>query len=212
MMYENKIMTKQTGYEYSTHNLLETPQKYKMTPFQGSQFLEQYKESRRLAIELIRDKVGTITLDQATTQMQQDFKHYLEIIITSKFSTKKLFESIFLTVLRDKDDVNVTKIINEFVKRFEIKKRIFSFYNQEIKEASNDYKIIDNYILLASICVLEYKKTKNLKYLNVLLKLNDTICSQITLIPENITGFLCLFALKSELDYILDLIKNIGSR
>ena len=212
MMYENKIMTKQTGYVYSTHNLLETPQKYKMTPFQGSQFLEQYKESRRLAIELIRDKVGTITLDQATTQMQQDFKHHLEIIITSKFSTKKLFESIFLTVLRDKDDVNVTKIINEFVKRFEIKKRIFSFYNQEIKEASNDYKIIDNYILLASICVLEYKKTKNLKYLNVLLKLNDTICSQITLIPENITGFLCLFALKSELDYILDLIKNIGSR
>ncbi len=211
-MYEDKIMAKQTGYEYSTHNLLETPQKYKMTPFQGSQFLEQYKESRRLAIELIRDKVGTITLDQATTQMQQDFKHYLEIIITSKFSTKKLFESIFLTVLRDKDDVNVTKIINEFVKRFEIKKRIFSFYNQEIKEASNDYKIIDNYILLASICVLEYKKTKNLKYLNVLLKLNDTICSQITLIPENITGFLCLFALKSELDYILDLIKNIGSR
>ena len=59
---------------------------------------------------------------------------------------------------------------------------------------------------------MEYKKTKNLKYLNVLLKLNDTICSQITLIPENITGFLCLFALKSELDYILDLIKNIGSR
>ena len=210
MMYEDKIMAKQTGYEYSTHNLLETPQKYKMTPFQGSQFLEQYKESRRLAIELIRDKVGTITLDQATTQMQQDFKHYLEIIITSKFSTKKLFESIFLTVLRDKDDVNVTKIINEFVKRFEIKKRIFSFYNQEIKEASNDYKIIDNYILLASICVLEYKKTKNLKYLNVLLKLNDTICSQITLIPKNITGFLCLFALKSELDYISDLLKNNG--
>ena len=210
-MCENKIMTKQTGYEYSSHNLLETPQKYKMTPFQGSQFLEQYKESRRLAIELIRDKVSTITLDQATTQMQQDFKHPLEIINASKFSTKKLFESIFLIVIRDKDDVNVTNIINRFVKKFEVKKRIFSFYNQEIKEVSNDYKIIDNYILLASICVLEYKKTRNLKYLNVLLKLNDTICSQIGLITENITGFLCLFVLKSELDYILDLIKNIGS-
>ena len=130
-MCENKIMTKQTGYEYSSHNLLETPQKYKMTPFQGSQFLEQYKESRRLAIELIRDKVSTITLDQATTQMQQDFKHPLEIINASKFSTKKLFESIFLIVIRDKDDVNVTNIINRFVKKFEVKKRIFSFYNQE---------------------------------------------------------------------------------
>jgi len=95
-------------------------------------------------------------------------------------------------------------------KRFEIKKRIFSFYNQEIKEASNDYKIIDNYILLASICVLEYKKTKNLKYINVLLKLNDTICSQINIISENNTSFLCFFALKSELDYILDLIKKNG--
>ena len=100
--------------------------------------------------------------------------------------------------------------MNDFIKKFEIKKRIFSSYNKEIQEASNDYKTLPNYILLASICVLKYKKTKNLKYINVLLKLNDTICSQINIISENNTSFLCFFALKSELDYIFDLIKKNG--
>ena len=203
-------MSKQAGYEYSTQNLLETPQKYEMTPFQGRNFLELYKESRKFSIQLIKDKIDTITLDQAATQMQLNFQNPLEIINSSKFSTQKLFESIFLMLLRDEDDVGVTKIVNRFIKKFEIKKRIFSYYNQEIKEASDNYKILDNYILLASICVLKYKKIRNLKYLNVLLKLNDTICSQISVISENVSGFLCFFALKSELDCISDLLKNNG--
>ena len=203
-------MAKQAGYEYSIQNLLETPQKYEMTPFQGGKFLELYKESRKFSMQLIKDKIDTITLDQVTTQMQLNFQNPLEIINSSKFSTQKLFESIFLILLRDKDDIDITKIVNDFIKKFEIKKRIFSYYNKEIQEASNDYKTLPNYILLASICVLKYKKTKNLKYINVLLKLNDTICSQINIISENNTSFLCFFALKSELDYILDLIKKNG--
>jgi len=203
-------MTKQFGYIYSTQNLLEIPQKYQMSPFQGHKFLEQYKESRKASMQLIKDKINTITLDQVTAQMQPNFQHPLEIINSSKFRTQKLFESIFLILLRDKDDTNITKIVNDFIKKFEIKKRIFSHYNQEIKEASDNYKILANYILLASICALKYKKIRNLKYLNVLLKLNDTICSQISVISENVSGFLCFFALKSELDYISDLLKNNG--
>ena len=203
-------MTKQSGYVYSTQNLLEIPQKYQMSPFQGHEFLEQYKESRRASMQLIKDKINTITLDQIAAQMQPNFQHPLEIINSSKFSTQKLFESIFLILLRDKDDIDITKIVNDFIKKFEIKKRIFSCYNKEIQETSNDYKTLPNYILLASICVLKYKKTKNLKYINVLLKLNDTICSQINIISENNTSFLCFFALKSELDYISDLIKKNG--
>ena len=203
-------MTKQSGYVYSTQNLLDIPQKYQMSPFQGHKFLEQYKESRKASMQLIKDKINTTTLDQVTAQMHLNFQHPLEIINSSKFSTQKLFESIFLILLRDKDDIAITKIVNDFIKKFEIKKRIFSSYNKEIQEASNDYKTLPNYILLASICVLKYKKTKNLKYINVLLKLNDTICSQINIISENNTSFLCFFALKSELDYILDLIKKNG--
>ena len=116
-------MAKQAGYEYSMQNLLETPQKYEMTPFQGGKFLELYKESRKFSMQLIKDKIDTITLDQVTTQMQLNFQHPLEIISSSKFSTQKLFESIFLILLRDEDDVGVTKIVNNFVKKFEIKKK-----------------------------------------------------------------------------------------
>ncbi len=203
-------MTKQSGYVYSTQNLLDIPQKYQMSPFQGHKFLEQYKESRKASMQLIKDKINTTTLDQVTAQMHLNFQHPLEIINSSKFSTQKLFESIFLILLRDKDDIAITKIVNDFIKKFEIKKRIFSSYNKKIQETSTDYKTLPNYILLASICVLKYKKTKNLKYINVLLKLNDTICSQINIISENNTSFLCFFALKSELDYIFDLIKKNG--
>ena len=114
-------MTKQFGYIYSTQNLLEIPQKYQMSPFQGHKFLEQYKESRKASMQLIKDKINTITLDQVTAQMQPNFQHPLEIINSSKFRTQKLFESIFLILLRDKDDTNITKIVNDFIKKFEIK-------------------------------------------------------------------------------------------
>ena len=73
-------MSKQSGYEYSTQNLLETPQKYEMTPFQGRNFLELYKESRKSSMQLIKDKIDTITLDQVATQMQLNFQNPLEII------------------------------------------------------------------------------------------------------------------------------------
>ena len=60
-----------------------------------------------------------------------------------------------------------------------------------------------NYILLSNICVIKYEKTKNLKFLNTILKLNDLICSEIENIKDKIELNLVEHCLNKELNFVL---------
>ena len=85
---------------------------------------------------------------------------------------------------------------------------IFSKYDDNLQPISNEYSEIRNYILLAAICVLKFKNSKNLKYLNTLLKLNDTICSQINSIDNSIDASLFDIVITYELNFITTLIQK----
>jgi len=98
--------------------------------------------------------------------------------------------------------------IDKFIKKFEIKKLIFSKYDDNLQPISSEYSEIQNYLLLAIICVFKFKNSTNLKYLNTLLKLNDTICSQINSIDNSIDASLCGIVITNELNFITDLIQN----
>jgi len=102
------------------------------------------------------------------------------------------------------------KIINIFIKKFEVKKRIFSSYNKLFIETSSNYQEIINYILLSTICIIKYEKTKNLKFLNTVLKLNDLLCSEIENIEKNEELNLVLYCLKEELNFILKIEKRLS--
>ena len=80
---------------------------------------------------------------------------------------------------------------------------------------SRDYldfklKVIKNYILLSIICLFKYEKTKNLKFLNTSLKLNDLISSQRKklIILEDILFY--SFIIKKELEVIEILMNKVG--
>ena len=85
---------------------------------------------------------------------------------------------------------------------------IFSKYDDNLQPISNEYSEIRNYLLLATICVFKFKNSKNLKYLNTLLKLNDTICSQINSIDNSIDASLCNIVITNEQNFIADLIQK----
>ena len=97
-------------------------------------------------------------------------------------------------------------------KKFEIKKKIFteydydfSKYDSKLKENSTDFKILRNYILFAAICIQKFQDNNNLKFLNVLLKLNDIICSQIDSISDAHDLSLVYHVINLELEYVSDL-------
>ena len=86
--------------------------------------------------------------------------------------------SFIITHCNQTDLKNVSPIINKFLKKYEVFKRIFTFYEgKTLKKVDSDYRSSQVYIALAVNFALYYCRTKNQKYLNVLLKINDAICS-----------------------------------
>jgi len=194
-------------YSYANTDLLEFPQKYQMTPFEGREFLSSYEKNRQKILDKIKNNQTVNSLSHTLILLQKQF--LIDIKSDQKiFVTSNQLSSILLRLQHQKETQQETKFIMALLKKFEIKKRIFSEYDHELKENSTDFKILTNYILLAAICAKKFQDDSNPKFLNVLLKLNDTICSQIDSINDGNDLSLIYYIINLELEYIRDLIRK----
>ena len=193
-----------SSYTYSDGNLLKNPQKYQMTPFLDKNFLNDYQRTRINYLEKI-SKFEKIELKKIIHNINQKDMQEDRNGKFNSVTSIMLFD--VLTALIN-DENNNFDIIDKFIKKFETKKLIFSKYDDNLQPISNEYSEIRNYLLLASICVFKFKNSKNLKYLNTLLKLNDTICSQINSIDNSIDASLCNIVITNEQNFIADLIQK----
>ena len=194
-------------YSYTNADLLEFPQKYQMTPFEGREFLSSYEKNRQKILDKIKNNQTVNSLSHTLILLQKQF--LIDIKSDQKiFVTSNQLSSILLRLQHQKETQQETKFIMALLKKFEIKKRIFSEYDHELKENSTDFKILTNYILLAAICAKKFQDNSNPKFLNALLKLNDTICSQIDSINDVNNLSLIYYIINLELEYIRDLIRK----
>ena len=194
-------------YSYTNTDLLEFPQKYQMTPFEGREFLSSYEKNRQKILDKIKNNQTVNSLSHTLKLLQKQF--LIDIKSDQKiFVTSNQLSSILLRLQHQKETQQETKFIMALLKKFEIKKRIFSEYDHELKENSTDFKILTNYILLAAICAKKFQDNSNPKFLNTLLKLNDTICSQIDSINDVNNLSLIYYIINLELEYIRDLIRK----
>lgn len=200
-------MTKRSMYQYSIRSLLEDPEKYQMSPFEGREFLHNYKKSRMSKIKHFEKNQNSITKFDDILKIIR-FKGDTNIqnkIRKDTIETEELFTFLCSKLEENKMKGFLKEIIDVFIKKFEIRKKIFNAYNADFKVASNDFANLKNYSLFSLICLLEYHKTDNLKYLNTSLKLNDIICSQSTKISSSDDITLFLFIVKKELEFIFSL-------
>ena len=124
-------------YNYIKKNLLECPEKYQRTKFYGKGFLESYKKSR---IEIIKNnEVKNIEI------LIQKLKHN-----NYDDKTNKILKKILENIDSDNEDQ-----INHLIKKFEISKKIYSAYDINWKAESLNYKNLDNYIILTTICIFK---------------------------------------------------------
>ena len=194
-------------YSYTNTDLVEFPQKYQMTPFEGREFLSSYEKNRQKILDKIKNNQTVNSLSHTLKLLQKQF--LIDIKSDQKiFVTSNQLSSILLRLQHQKETQQETKFIMALLKKFEIKKRIFSEYDHELKENSTDFKILTNYILLAAICAKKFQDNSNPKFLNTLLKLNDTICSQIDSINDVNNLSLIYYIINLELEYIRDLIRK----
>ena len=193
-----------SSYTYSDGNLLKNPQKYQMTPFLDKNFLDDYQRTRINYLGKI-SKFEKIELEKIIHNINQKD---MQDDRSNKFNsvTSIMLFDVLTALINDEN--NNFDIIDKFIKKFETKKLIFSKYDDNLQPISNECSEIRNYLLLATICVFKFKNSKNLKYLNTLLKINDTICSQINSIDNSIDASLCNIVITNEQNFITDLIQK----
>ena len=191
-------------YPYSNGDLLKNPQKYQMTPFVDKNFLNDYQNSRINYMEKISN-FEKMDLEKIIHDIEQNYIQKKKFGKNNSETTSMLLDALTTLINNENNDF---AIIDKFIKKFEIKKLIFSKYDDDLQPISNKCSEIQNYLLLAAICVFKFKNSKNLKYLNTLLKLNDTICSQINSIDNSINASLFNIVITYELNFITALVQK----
>lgn len=170
-----------------------------MSPFHGTDFLNSYKIDRETVLVQLDSKITKkITLSQLIKTLLPSEKFLSNTSIT-KFTTETLL-STFLN--KSQLTLNDKIILSKLLKSFEITKKIFTEYDFNQNTFSIDYKNLRNYILFSLLCGKEFKNSRNLKYLNTVLKLNDIISSKVVQISENSNSLLAFYAISLELSSI----------
>lgn len=150
-------------YKYVTADNLETPQTYMYTTYEGAAFLQNYRSSRETFLRAYAQ-------DRRT-----DFEMLSQGLDT--WLAKKI--RCAAETLRTGTLQGEGKDALEFlVKVFELRKRLYAEYPERYRpNEGSGYREARHYLLLGGLLVRAHALTGNLKYLNTLLKLDDTLLS-----------------------------------
>jgi len=191
-------------YQYCNRDLLNEPEKYNFAIFQGEKFLESYLDSRFSIITKLKNSI----------KINTTFTELISNLCNQNLSKKNNIEleNLLIETLRAKK-MNSHKLdtnIDVFLKKYEIKKKLMSKYDTNFFEKNQDYKNLKNYLLLTLLCIIRYKETKNLRFLNTILKINDMSISQISKIHNQLNLTIFRYNLEYEIKFVKELCKLKG--
>lgn len=191
-------------YDYCKKNLLENPEKYQRTSFKGIDFLQSYIIFRKNIIYHINSSKIPSHLEILSLIEKKNncYKPSPNII--------NLEQLLIDLLLHPENHNNLNQKIDKIIKKFEIFKKLPVKLNQNFNNLNDDYSNFRNYLLLSQICLEQYQKTKNLKFLNCSLKLNDFICSINSTMIEQTDQYLLKYILELEIKNIVLLCKRKG--
>lgn len=179
-------------YKYVTDNNLENRQNYMYSEYKGRAFLQEYIESRE---EVINGFINVYLCDGN------------ELLF---HITRQELQEILATLRENGWDKITKKKIDDYVKSFEVRKRIYSEYDNKWKPCTNaGYEDYETYLILCEILIYAYSLTKCTKYYSCLLKLNDTMLSLKDKLTDRQKCVLSTI-LKKELAFFWQLVKEGG--
>lgn len=93
------------------------------------------------------------------------------------FITEAMLKLILLSGIDSsvKKTDEADNFIDQLAKKYEVFQRIFSRYNNSYRKGSEDFNNMSNYSLLGILTADIFTERKELRYLNLLLKINDLV-------------------------------------
>ena len=228
------------SYKYSTRNGLKYPQTYQYSKFEGMDFLKYYTASRYAIINNLKKSIHTNFLFGSLAELCNFIKrkdlNFEEKEIFSKMiglTGEKINGKNWFKSLNGKDNFNTSEImlniliflmrgcnsttkgyiclwLSKYLKKYEVSKKLYYEYDSDFKKNDGDYENFTNYLLLSINLLSFFKKTKNLKFLNTSLKLDDMLCSNYNKLNSTLDRIILLMALEYELELVRDLYTRKG--
>lgn len=198
------------GYWYTKSDLLEDPEKYQKSPFLGLEFMINYLNKRNSVITHLQESQKFKKKAEISEYIDNIKIKFSEIITKEEIYLEELLKAIINEKKLQSKDKQLDELIDIFLKKFEVKKRLYLLYDNNFKDKTKNFKKLINYILLAHLCIIRYHETLNLKFLNTLLKINDTTCSQLDYIKNSTEKKLLVESLKDEIEIIKNLCNKKG--
>ncbi len=158
-------------YSYSEGDLLKTPQGYHYTPFMGDEFIQAWRVSRELAIQ----RLPAPKLPQVTPCILASAEDTLSLLqVMCRALRAPVAETVDLAV--------VDYWLLRLLKKFEVSKHLYAGYQAQPPHPpviGSDYFAIAPYLWLAECLCRAWQRQSAGYFLSGLLKLNDTLVSQI---------------------------------
>lgn len=181
-------------YSYITSNNLENTQSYMYTSYGGESFLQAYLKSRSLYIYRNISVSASLQkmVEESALQQDETFKELLALWNTPRWT-----------------EITCKEKVDQYVKRFEVRKRLFGAYDKTTKKPilETGYQETNRYLLLAAVVEKAYRTFGSLKYLSCLLKLDDTLLSLMSKLTQT-QHLLACGLLACEVDHV----QEIGCR
>lgn len=146
------------SYKYITDNNLYEKQNYMYSEFGGTEFLADYINSRKKYLNSVEHR------DIAAPEYH--------------CATGQELQGILKKLKAGQAERETIDLINSYTKSFEVRKRIYTNYDDNFKPSPDaGFEDYDSYLLFAECLVLMYRQTGCLMYFNCLLKVDDTLLS-----------------------------------
>lgn len=197
------------SYRYTDEDLLESPESYQLSSYFGDIFLISYYDNRKKFIKLLGNaKISLHDIKNNPKKFDLLQSSFSNDDLT--YETKSILQMLCIKLLSDNLSSNDKSMIDILLKKFETKKKLFQYYDSTFKNYSGKYDLLDNYMLFSFILLNLYKKNPHLKYLNCMLKINDTICSRCKNVENKNYKILFCYILQNEINIIDKLCNEKG--
>ena len=208
------------GYRYSANNLLEHPEKYEYTEFQGQEFLDSYSQNRDQTIRVLRERVRKLESSYGSESESHPWTEELglpqaaggflnkELPISDvgiekngELATRRFLTKLITAAISDDEDPDIDLLLR-LVQRFEISKVIYTTYKLPSlrRTASPVAEFLDIGLFATTLAILSRQVTpeQRLIMFNALLKLNDILESISEKLSTPAEQYLALTAMKHE--------------
>lgn len=190
-------------YSYSRGDRLEDRNRYSYTPFVGKVFLDEWQSER------------TSVLSQCPTHVAPPpawhVQSFTPISGDMVKATAPLMEWVYGQLGQDAPAAETETFLWNLMDRFENVKRFHEAYNERFRAVDKTaYLNTELYVRAAEIFHLAYAKDYGLPYLNVFLKVVDTLCAMFAQLNDDQKARLA-WLIETERQCIEELVANHGT-